>query len=111
MTPNPGESSSVTLTRTVHDVLVGSALDEDARAIAQQIRDQNLSMLLPEQEWCEDCSRDIDAAAEPGMPQDVVERSIEPLTLPPDWDPDWGPAPLYDVAYLACGHTLAHLAS
>lgn len=101
----------MTLTHPVCDVLVGSAPHEEAHAIAQQIRDQNLSARLPEQEWCEDCSPDVDVAAEPGMPQDVVDRSIEPLILPPDWDPDWGPAPLYDVAYLACGHTLAHLAS
>lgn len=83
MTPDPGGLPIVTLTHPVRDVLFGSAPHEEAHAIAQQIRDQNLSALLPEQEWCEDCARDVDAAAEPGMPQDIVDRSIEQLTLPP----------------------------
>jgi len=47
----------------------------------------------------------------PGMPQDVVLRMTEPLPLPADWKAAWGPAPLYDIAYLACGHTVARRAS
>ncbi|MDO4254316.1 MAG: hypothetical protein Q4C81_04100 [Kocuria sp.] len=104
---------------TVHplrDVLSGSAPPADAAEIAQQIQLQTAAALLPEQEWCEDCSRDDDPVADPegdatGMPQDVVDRSIEPLALPADWDPEWGAGPLYDVARLACGHTVSRPAS
>ena len=42
--------------------------------------------------------------------QDVVDRSIEPMTLSSDWDPEWGSGPLYKVTWLACGHTIARLA-
>ena len=31
--------------------------------------------------------------------------------LPADWKAAWGPAQLYDIAYLACGHTVARRAS
>lgn len=67
----------------------------------------SISGLLPEQEWCEDCRFDDDPYDDmtgldvPGMPRDVVERTVEV-------DTSWGPdGPLYDVTYLACGHTLA----
>lgn len=101
----------MTIAHSLGNVLSDSAPSEDAENIAQQIKDQNVAPLLPEQEWCEDCSGCNDPAAEPGMPQDVVNRSVEQLTLPSDWDPGWGHGPLYDVTYLACGHTLARLAS
>jgi hypothetical protein len=91
------------------DVLLGAPSDSDA--IAQQIIMQTAAALLPEQEWCDSCSRDDDPGADPGMPQDVVRRDTEPLPLPEDWESAWGPAPHYDVTYLACGHTVARLAS
>lgn len=92
--------------------VVSRSTPETAEAIAQQIHEQTLAVLLPEQEWCEDCSRDDGPGADSGMPQDIVGRSIEPMKLSPDWNPDrddgWGPGALYDVIYLACGHTVAH---
>lgn len=91
----------------VPGVLSGTA-SETAEAIAQQIHEQTLAMLLPEQEWCENCSHDDDSASESGMPQDIIDRAIEPLTYSPDQDPDWRSGPLYEVTYLACGHTIAH---
>lgn len=63
--------------------------------------------MLPEQDWCDDCTYDDDPYSEIagshalGMPRDVVERSIEV-------DTSQGPnGPEYEVTYLACGHTLA----
>lgn len=94
--------------RDVFPALLSGASPETAKAIAQQIHEQTLTALLPEQEWCEHCSRDDDPAPDSGMPQDIVDRAIEPLAYLPDRDPDWGAGPLYEVIYLACGHTIAH---
>lgn len=71
------------------------------------------AQFLPERELCLDCALDDDPAAEPGVPQDVVDRSIgQQLASPGEWDDEaWGSLPLHDVAQLACGHTLARLAS
>ncbi|WP_424862882.1 hypothetical protein [Streptomyces sp. MMS24-I29] len=68
--------------------------------------------LLPEQEWCDHCALaegPADETAAPGMPRDVVLRSVEAGDLPPDWDPARGPGPQYDVAYLSCGHAVSQL--
>jgi len=99
----------MTLAHPLHDVIDDSPPSE---AIAQQIQLQNAAALLPEQEWCTGCTPDDDPVPDleystPGMPQDVVHRTTEPLPLPEDWKPVWGPTALYDIAYLACGHTVA----
>ncbi|MEV0445742.1 hypothetical protein AB0I84_20830 [Streptomyces spectabilis] len=62
---------------------------------------------LPELEWCPLCS--CDETSEPGLPRDIVKRTVEPAPPPEDWDPSWGQGPLYEVTYLSCGHTLAEL--
>ncbi len=68
----------------------------------------DVSCLLPDQEWCDLCSRD--EAGEPGMAQDVLEYTIEELMLPLEqWDPAWGAVPEYAVTRMACGHTFARL--
>lgn len=66
---------------------------------------------LPEMEWCEDCAREdepFEPVLSPGGPSLVVSRSVETWELPAaDWDPAWGPAPVYDVTVLDCGHQIA----
>ncbi|MDO5865203.1 MULTISPECIES: hypothetical protein [Paenarthrobacter] len=79
--------------------------------ITQQILLQAAAGLLPEQEWCTDCTPGDDPVPDPeeglpGIPQAVVRRTTEALPLPEGW----GPAALYDISYLACGHTVAHRA-
>lgn len=103
----------MTIARPLHDV-IDDAPPSDA--IAQQIQLQAAAALLPEQEWCGGCTPGDDPVPDveggiPGMPQDVVLRTTEPLPLPADWKAAWGPAPLYDIAHLACGHTVARRAS
>ncbi|MEH0490515.1 hypothetical protein QBA78_36275 [Streptomyces scabiei] len=44
-----------------------------------------------------------------GPPRDIIKCTVEPALPPEDWDPSWGQGPLYEVAYLSCGHTLAEL--
>lgn len=62
----------------------------------------------PAQEWCDSCALSDDPAIEPGMAQTVIDHTIETLPLPEsEWDPSWGPGPLYEVTHLACGHTLS----
>ncbi|MGI8307049.1 hypothetical protein [Saccharopolyspora hattusasensis] len=69
----------------------------------------DIAALLPEQEWCDNCSLHEDG--EPGMPRDVVDCSIEPLPLSPsDWDLAWEHDRLYEITYLSCGHTIVRLA-
>ncbi|MFF1880174.1 hypothetical protein ACFVVC_01730 [Pseudarthrobacter sp. NPDC058196] len=63
------------------------------------------------QEWCTGCTADDYPVPDledsiPGMPQDIVLRTTEPLPLPADWKAASGQAPLYDIAYLACGTPL-----
>ncbi|MEU6261820.1 hypothetical protein [Saccharopolyspora shandongensis] len=60
-----------------------------------------IAALLPEQEWCIDCTQD--ETGESGMPQAVVGRSVEQPSLLSD---TWEPGPLLNVTRLSCGHTL-----
>ena len=87
----------------VREIQLDSESPQNA-AIAQQIRLQTAAALLPEQDWCEYCTHDEDPAPEPGMPQDIVDRALE--HLPTHWD--WEDGSLFDVVYLACGHTIGH---
>lgn len=52
---------------------------------------------LPEQELCLDCAPDSDA--EPGVPQDIIDTSIEV-----DVRTISGTGPEFLVQHLACGH-------
>ncbi|QOT16688.1 hypothetical protein [Paenarthrobacter sp. YJN-5] len=107
------KDSIMTIARPLHGV-IDDAPPSDA--IAQQIHLQAAAALMPEQEWCGGCTPEDDPVPDveggiPGMPQDVVRRTTEPLPLPEDWKAAWGPTPLYDIAYLACGHTVARRAA
>ncbi|MFJ5725489.1 hypothetical protein [Streptomyces sp. NPDC093149] len=62
---------------------------------------------LPEMEWCNFCS--YDEVYEPGMPREVVHRTIAFALPREDWDERCGQGPQYEVTYLACGHTFAQL--
>jgi hypothetical protein len=64
-----------------------------------------IAVRLPEQEWCAHCV--LDETSEPGVPRDVVSRSVEHVTLlPSDWNATGEPGPLYDITWLSCGHTI-----
>ncbi|MFE6939571.1 hypothetical protein [Streptomyces chartreusis] len=87
-------------------LLTDAASAETARtAAAPELLD--VTAQLPELEWCPFCS--YDETSEPGLPRDIVKRTVEPALPPEDWDPSWGQGPLYEVTYLSCGHTLAEL--
>lgn len=68
----------------------------------------------PDVEWCEDCALEREPfhlEESPGLPVAVLRRWSESYALPStEWDPRWGPAPVYDLAELACGHLLCQLA-
>lgn len=95
----------------LRDLLAQDAIgNPEHEPVLPTVLDDTDVVLLPEQELCTDCTLDDDLVTEPGIAQDVVDRSIEPMTLSSDWDPEWGSGPLYEVTWLACGHTIARLA-
>lgn len=67
-------------------------------------------LTLHEQDWCDLCAL-TDDPAEPGVPQDVVDTSIEVDTVPlTGWGTIFVDGPEYLVTHLACGHTLSRRA-
>ncbi|MET9657876.1 hypothetical protein [Streptomyces sp. NPDC006510] len=76
--------------------VVGVAAEQALSDVAPQ---------LPEMEWCNFCS--YDEVCEPGMPREVVNRTVGPALPPEDWDARWSQCPPYEVTSLTCGHLLA----
>lgn len=67
-----------------------------------------IALFLPEQEWCAQCA--LDETSEPGMPRDVVSRSVAPVAVLPVGGNSAGePGSLCDITWLFCGHTIAQL--
>ncbi|MGW3974232.1 hypothetical protein ACWEFD_33685 [Streptomyces ardesiacus] len=87
-------------------LLTDAASAAIARAVAApELR--GVAAQLPDLETCPFCS--YDETSEPGLPRDIVKRTVEPALPPEDWDPSWGHGPLYEVTYLSCGHTITEL--
>ncbi|MCX5103567.1 hypothetical protein [Streptomyces sp. NBC_00439] len=92
---------------TVIAALIISHLLADSKAVGVAVEHalSDVAPQLPEMEWCNFCS--YDEACEPGMPREVVNRTVGPVLPPVDWDERWGQGPPYEVTSLACGHLLA----
>ncbi|MFK0154087.1 hypothetical protein ACIQVK_18700 [Streptomyces sp. NPDC090493] len=97
---------------TVHvapnaDLLLADAASAEVPRTVTALELLDHSPQLPEPEWCPFCS--YDETSEPGLPRDIVKRTVERALPPEDWCPGWGQGPLYEVTHLSCGHTLGEL--
>jgi hypothetical protein len=99
----------MTILDRISDLDLGLAYGEEVLAEVPDPADlDEIAVRLPEQDWCAVCA--LDETSEPGMPRDVVSRSVEqPTQLPGDWNFTGEPGPLYDVTWLSCGHSIAQL--
>ena len=99
----------MTILERISDLDLGLEYGEEVLAEVPGPADlDEIAIRLPEQEWCAVCS--LDETSEPGMPRDVVSRSVEQSTqLPGDSNSTGAPGPLYEITWLSCGHTIAQL--